>query len=92
MNIEIPLEYQTFVANAIACGAFKTESEVIAEALRVLKERRRTKEYLRREMQIGLDELNRGEYVEFDEGELKEFFEQVKAEGRKDLEDRSKAP
>ncbi len=90
MTVEIPLEYQQLVTNAIACGEFKTEGEVIAEALRILEERRQTTEYLRREMQVGLDELDRGEYVEFDEVSLKEFFEQVKAEGRKDLEDRPK--
>ena len=90
MTVEIPSEYQQFVTNAIACGEFKTEREVIAEALRVLEERRQTTDYLRREMQVGLDELDCGEYVEFDEVSLKEFFEQVKAEGRKDLEGRPK--
>ncbi len=90
MTVEIPSEYQQFVANAIACGEFKTEGEVVAEALRILEERRQTTEYLRREMQVGLDELDRGEYVEFDEVSLKEFFEQVKAEGRRDLEGRPK--
>jgi putative addiction module CopG family antidote len=90
MTVEIPLECQQFVTNAIACGEFKTEGEVIVAALRILEERRQTTEYLRREMQVGLDELDCGEYVEFDEVSLKEFFEQVKAEGRKDLQDRPK--
>ena len=90
MTVEIPLEYQQFVTNAIACGEFKSEGDVIAEALRVLENRRQTAEYLRREMQVGIDELDRGEYVEFDEASLKDFFEQVKVEGRRDLEDRSK--
>lgn len=90
MTVEIPLEYQPCVSNAIACGEFKTEGEVVAEALRILEERRQTTEYLRREMQVGLDELDRGEYVEFDDVSLKEFFEQVKAEGRRELEDRPK--
>ena len=29
MTVEIPMEYQPFVASAIACGEFKTEGEVI---------------------------------------------------------------
>jgi antitoxin ParD1/3/4 len=85
MTVEIPSEYQQFVTNAVACGEFKSEGAVIAEALRVLEERRQSAEYLRREMQVGLDELDRGEYVEFDEVSLKDFFEQVKTEGRKEL-------
>ena len=66
-------------------GEFKSEGEVVGEALRLLEERQQTADYLRREMQLGLDELDRGEYVEYDETSLKEFFEQIKAEGRKTL-------
>ncbi len=90
MTVEIPPEYQQIVADAISRGEFKTEGEMVAEALRVLEERRQTTEYLRGEMQVGLDELDRGEYEEFDEHSLKEFFDRVKAEGRKELEARQK--
>ena len=57
MTVEIPLQYQQFVTNAIACGEFKTEGDVIAAALRILEERRQTTDYLRCEMQVGLDEV-----------------------------------
>jgi antitoxin ParD1/3/4 len=82
MTVEIPPEHQEFVKDAIARGEFKTESEVIGEALRLLEERRTATERLRREIQLGIDELDRGEHVDYDDKSLKEFFEQIKAEGR----------
>ena len=85
MTVEIPPEHQQFVKDVVARGDFKTEGEVVGEALRLLEERQQTAAYLRREMQVGLDELDRGEYVEYNETSLKEFFEQIKAEGRKTL-------
>ncbi len=91
MTIDIPADRQKVVTDAIARGEFKTETEVVDEALRMFEERQRTTEYFRREMQIGLDELDRGEYQEFDEVSLKTFFEQVKADGRQGLEAGSQA-
>jgi hypothetical protein len=48
----------------------------------LLAERDQRREEFRREVQIGLDQLDRGEYTEYDDESLKEFFEQIKAEGR----------
>jgi len=85
MTVEIPLNYQAFVKNVIDRGQFRTEEQVVGEALRLLAERDQRLEEFRREIQIGLDQLDRGEYTEYDEESLKEFFEQVKAEGRQSL-------
>ena len=85
MTVEIPAERRQFVIDAIARGAYKTEGELVGEAIRILEERQRDNEYVRREMQVGLDELDRGDYEVYDNS-LKEFFEQIKSEGRKELE------
>jgi putative addiction module CopG family antidote len=86
MTVEIPAEHQQFVKAAIASGRFESEAQVIGEALRLLEERGRQADYLRREMQVGLDDLERGDYVEHDDRSLKELFEQIKGEGRQALE------
>jgi len=57
--------------------------------LRDSKEYQAAIDRLRREIQIGIDELDRGEYEEFDDDSLKEFFEQIKREGRRELDDQS---
>ncbi len=91
MTVEIPVDRQQFVIDAIARGDYKTEGELVGDALRVLEERQRETEYLRREMQIGLDDFDRGDYEVYNDDSLKEFFEQIKAEGRKELEKESNA-
>ena len=41
-------------------------------------------EGLRKEVQIGLDQFDRGEFTEYDEESLRKFFEDIKAEGRRE--------
>jgi antitoxin ParD1/3/4 len=86
MTVEIPPEYRPFVQAVIARGGFQTEAEVVGEALRLLQERDRHVDALRREVQLGLDDLERGDYTEYDDESLRQFFEQVKAEGRQALD------
>jgi len=82
MNVHIGETFDKFVAELIGSGLYQSQSEVIREGLRLLKERedlRKLKlEALRREVQIGIDQLDRGEGIPFD-------VEKIKAEGRKKL-------
>ena len=87
MTVEIPSDFQQFVHTVIDAGSFKNESEVVGEALRLLQERQRRIEELRREIQPALDQLDRGEGIEIkDEKELRLFFEDIKKRGRERLE------
>jgi hypothetical protein len=46
----------------------------------------RNREELRREIQIGIDQLERGEFIELNgEDELRRFFEEVKEEALREL-------
>lgn len=70
------------MAELVDTGLYQSQSEVIREGLRLLKEREDLRklrlEELRKDIQIGLDQLERGEGVPFD-------AEKIKAEGRKRL-------
>jgi hypothetical protein len=58
---------------------------------REVQEARR--ERLRREIQKGLDQIERGEYIECkDEAELHAFFEQIRARGRARLASQQQQP
>ena len=85
MTIDIPTEYQSFVQTVIARGTFATEAHVITEALRLLRERERRLDELRKQVQVGLDQLDHGEFDEYDDASLRQFFDEIKAEGRKRL-------
>ena len=55
MNVTIPPELQQFVNSKVASGACESESDVIAEALRVYRDIEQRREQLRRDIQEGID-------------------------------------
>ena len=75
MNVSLTPELERLVSKKVRSGMYASASEVIREALRLLNEReelRRQKlEDLRKEIQIGIDQLNRGKIVPFDAGRIK---------------------
>jgi len=69
----IPAEFEPFIANQLATGRYHSAQDVVLDALRLLREQGH--ETLRKEIQIGVDELDRGEgTVIEDEESLKRFF------------------
>jgi antitoxin ParD1/3/4 len=63
MNISITADQEKFVESLVASGSFSDPSEVVNKALEMLKRRY---EELRKEIQIGIDQLDRGEAVDGD--------------------------
>ncbi len=59
MIFELPADLEQFVHESVAKGNFATEAALLAEAVRLLQQR----EDLRREVQAGIDELDRGEGI-----------------------------
>ena len=87
MTVEIPPDLQQFVDQIIGAGGYKSEAEVVGQALRLLQQRQRRIEELRREIQPALDQLDRGEGIKLkDEEELRLFFEGIKEHGQNRLE------
>jgi Arc/MetJ-type ribon-helix-helix transcriptional regulator len=86
MSIDIPAEFLPYVRDVIASGQYPSESALVGEALKLLRERDRD----RKLVEEGLNELDRGEYLEFDEEGLQRFldnaqreaFDELRAEGR----------
>ena len=85
MNISLTSELDQFVSEKVKTGMYQTASEVIREGLRLLKERDQRLESLRREVRDGFDAIGRGEFSEYDAGEIKELSDRVNARGRKRL-------
>jgi antitoxin ParD1/3/4 len=76
MNVSLTDEMVKFVETQIAGGDYVSASEVVRDALRVLKHEREMEaeelRILREEIQIGIDAADRGE---FSERTLKDMFE-----------------
>ena len=76
MNVSLTPELERYINQKIESGLYQTASEVVRAGLRLLEERedlhRQTVEELRRKLQAGIDEADRGELSPLDaEGALK---------------------
>lgn len=81
MTEMLPADLQQFVQDELAAGRYRSPTDVISDGLRLLRERERRLNELRAEIQVGVDELRRGEGIVLNgEEELKAFFEEIKAE------------
>jgi antitoxin ParD1/3/4 len=82
----IPAEFRPFVSDAVASGKYRSEEEMVSTALRLLEERERKLDALRKDLQFGLDELDRGEAVLLGDPLAQQaFFDELKAGGRQRL-------
>ena len=62
MNIELPSDQQALLAGLVAAGRFSSVGEAIRESVDPLISR----EGLRQQIQIGVDQANRGEVIDHD--------------------------
>jgi len=71
MNVSLTPELEQLVNEKVESGMYHTASEVIRESLRLLQERDEQRqgrlEKLRAEIQVGLDQLKRGEGIPAEE-------------------------
>ena len=65
MAIQIPTDIEARIQQKVAEGVFPDAGEVLREAMRLLDEQERQLQELRAKLQIGLDQLDRGEYALF---------------------------
>ncbi|MCC6585652.1 MAG: type II toxin-antitoxin system ParD family antitoxin [Bryobacterales bacterium] len=69
-NVNLTEHLDSFVKERIASGRFSNASEVFREGLRLLEQRHREDElklqWLRAAVQEGIDDLERGDYIEVD--------------------------
>lgn len=85
MNVSLTPELEALVDNKVQSGMYQTASEVVRAALRLLKERdeaqARRIEELRRDIAIGLSDLDDSRSKTFDRNALAE----IKSKGRSRL-------
>lgn len=82
MRNGLPADLEQFMEQELAAGKYASREELVAEAVRLLRERERRIKELREEILPALERLDRGEYTEYDEGSLRDLMEDVKARGR----------
>ena len=67
MNVHLGSVLDEFVADLLQGGQYQSQSEVLREGLRLLKEREEIKqirlEALRKEIALGIEQADRGQFV-----------------------------
>jgi antitoxin ParD1/3/4 len=68
MNVNLGSVLDNFIAELLETGLYQSQSEVVREGLRLLKEREDLKKLrlaeLRREIAVGSEQADRGEFVD----------------------------
>ncbi|MBN3942682.1 MAG: type II toxin-antitoxin system ParD family antitoxin [Nostoc sp.] len=86
MNVSLTPELEQLVKDKVNSGRYHSVSEVMGEALRLLDERDRLQEKrlaeLKAKIQVGIDELERGEGIDGEEvfAEIEEDIRRAQAQ------------
>lgn len=68
MNISLTRELEEFISTHVQSGRYQSASEVVRQGLRLLQEQETTREAqlarLRNQIQIGLEQADRGELLD----------------------------
>jgi antitoxin ParD1/3/4 len=85
MNVSLTDELEKWIETRVSAGLYRSSSEVVREALRLLREHEELKELqreeLRRSIKVGIDDLDAGRSRPLDAAAL----DQIKAAGRSRL-------
>jgi antitoxin ParD1/3/4 len=82
MNVSLTPELERLVNEKVESGLYQTASEVVREALRLLKERDQAREELRADVLAGFDQLARGDGRAYNRASGRQLAERIKARGR----------
>ena len=86
MNISLTPELDTYVQQKVQTGMYHSASEVIREGLRLLREQDQIRQarllQLRKDIDLGAEQIERGEYAEYSAGSIKDLATEIKSKGR----------
>jgi antitoxin ParD1/3/4 len=78
MNVSLTPELEKMVNDEVKSGRYKSASEVVREGLRLIQIRKTKVAALKRELAVGIEQLDRGEFYEYSSAQ--EMFDDIKAE------------
>jgi len=96
-NINLTPHFDRFIEEEVSAGRYGSASEVVREGLRLVEARKRQEqaklEKLRAMVQVGIEQLERGERVTHGSAaERREAIEQIAREASQEIARRRRAP
>jgi antitoxin ParD1/3/4 len=77
MSTVLPSDFESYVQQAVASGRYATALDAMHEALRLLKDHDQQAQRLREDIRQGVEQLDRGEGIEYDDAGLAGLFEEI---------------
>jgi antitoxin ParD1/3/4 len=65
MTRQLTPEHEALIARIVTAGHYRNADEVLTEALQQMEARERNRQALVEKLQVGIDELDRGEGIEW---------------------------
>ncbi len=86
MEISLPPELEKIINEKVESGLYNSPSEVVRESLRLLQQqdelKRLRRDELRREIMLGREQIQSGDFVEVKASELDDFAEKLIREAK----------
>ncbi len=82
VTLTLPPDLEALVERKLGEGGYRDASAVVEEALRLLEERD-TSDWLRAELQVGRDQLARGEFFVYSAELMEEILEEATEDARR---------
>jgi antitoxin ParD1/3/4 len=89
LTLSLPAALRKFVDEQVTAGGYSTAGEYVRSLIQAAQQkqaeqdgRRRQREELRRDVALGLEQLQRGEYSIYDDNSLGSLVEEVRTRGR----------
>jgi antitoxin ParD1/3/4 len=77
-NISLTAEQDAFIDEVVGSGDYQNASEAVRDALRLLRSRREEDtlriEGLRRQLQIGIDAVEKGDFIDLEDEDIGPFL------------------
>jgi putative addiction module CopG family antidote len=87
----LPPDLGQFVEQQVAAGNYHSEEELVVSAVRVLRDVQDRQRQLADDVRLGMEQLDRGEFNEYDEVGLRERFEELQQRVRGRIADSGRA-
>jgi len=83
-NVSLTPQQDEFIEEMLRAGVYQNASECMRDGLRLVQNRRRIHEQhlqaLKDAIQVGIDQYNRGDYVQLTDENFDEFVDEIDAE------------
>jgi antitoxin ParD1/3/4 len=85
MEVHLTQDHEAFIIRSVRNGRFASPDDAVRQAVELLERRESELQGTRVFVQVGIDDLDAGNYEDFTDENLRELFDGVESRGRQRL-------